>query len=108
MNLYCYRLSLRPEHHNLDQWGPWVQEAMKAHSDHLQRAIKNGTALMVGRSDAAPAENFGLVIFQATDDKAAAAFAESDPAVIHQVMTATTQPFKLYHLARAAEKFQLW
>ena len=40
-------------------------------------------------------KTFGLVIFEATDEPAARAFMESDPAVTGKIMTAQLHPYSV-------------
>jgi uncharacterized protein YciI len=108
MDLFVYQLKLKSQFIDPTTWGPDVHSAFKAHAEFLESSIKKGTALIVGRSDTLPKDNFGIVIFAATDLVTATEFTKQDPIIQHGVMTAETYPFKLFHAAAAVTKWQLW
>ncbi|MHB8647013.1 MAG: YciI family protein [Thermomicrobiales bacterium] len=71
---------------------PEEQAIVGVHFEHLQRLFAAGTVIHVGRAtDGA----FGLTIFNAPDDDAATALMQSDPAVVHGIMTATLYPYRV-------------
>ena len=69
---------------------------MRAHFAYLKDALAAGQLVLAG-----PCEDlaFGLVIFQAEDDKAARAFMANDPAIRAGIMTAELHPFRVSLIA---------
>jgi uncharacterized protein YciI len=92
---FVYRLQLaRPA--LLDE-GPTPDEerALGEHFAYLAAANLEGTVVLAGRTEAAGADTFGIVVFRAEDTAAAQAFMAADPAVTGGVMTAALHPFRI-------------
>ncbi|MDP6908544.1 MAG: YciI family protein [Flavobacteriales bacterium] len=96
MRTYIYILKLLPQYRNQENWDDRDNKALEEHSKRLERQTKRGTVKFVGRTDLPidNEENFGLVVFEAENDDLAELFAQSDPAVMGKLMTATCFPFK--------------
>jgi len=62
------------------------------HFERLKRLFADGTMIHVGRCEDA---TFGLSIFNAASDDAAAKIMQSDPVVMKGVMTATLYPYRI-------------
>lgn len=65
------------------------------HFAYLQALAADGSVLLAGRTVTTGPETFGLVLFQAADDAAAAAVMKNDPAVRDGIMTAEVWPFRV-------------
>ena len=81
----------------------WTDETKKIVSDHfshLKQHCQDGKVVLAGRSDlpVSDTDNFGICIFEAEGLDEAQNFMESDPALIHGVMTARLFPFSLVML----------
>ena len=63
------------------------------HFAHLQAATAERKVILAGRTMEPGDKTFGLVVFEATDEAAARAFMNSDPAVTGKIMTAELHPF---------------
>ena len=74
----------------------WTKDDEAVLSRHLARfkeAIKTGQLILAGRTLEPGDKTFGIAIFEATDEAAAQAFMEGDPAVAAGLMTAEVHPF---------------
>lgn len=92
---YLYRLqATRPE--MLSQ-GPTDREArlVGEHFAYLKRLAAEGRVLMAGRTLDDNERTFGIVVFVADSEPAAAQIVERDPAVGHGVMSAELFPFRI-------------
>ena len=65
------------------------------HFAYLQRLVARGTVLMAGRTQDTGAGTFGVVVFVAESESAAAEVVANDPAVKHGVMHAELFPFRV-------------
>src|SRR5262245_26472523 len=74
-------------------------EVIGRHFRYVQALVREGRALVVGRTLTEGDETFGLVIFRADDLASAIALAEADPAVVHGVMRVEVHPFKVVLLS---------
>ncbi|MCC6613294.1 MAG: hypothetical protein IT320_07430 [Anaerolineae bacterium] len=95
MSQYLYLL--RPARLEMLTDGPTPEESriVSEHFDHLQALLDEGVAILFGRTQNNDASTFGITIFNADDDKSARAIMNSDPAVIHGVMTAELFPYRI-------------
>ncbi len=77
--------------------GPTAQEAavVAEHFAYLQDLTQRGIAILVGRTQTADAETFGLVVFQAPSEEEARQLMANDPTVKNGVMTAKLYPFRI-------------
>jgi len=71
---------------------PAEAAVLAEHFAYLQNMLAAGTLVLAGRSDGA---EFGIVVFRAPDQPAAAAAMNADPAVRTGLMTATLYPFRI-------------
>jgi hypothetical protein len=74
---------------------PQEQQIVSDHFAHLQHLTEEGVAILMGRTLNNDERTIGLVIFNAADDDSARAVMQSDPAVIHGVMTAELFPYRV-------------
>jgi uncharacterized protein YciI len=93
--IFCYRLS--PARADMLSGGPTPAETaiITEHFEYLQRAVHEGTVLFAGRTLTTDAESFGLCVFRADDEPAAAAFMNADPAVSKGALRARLFPFRV-------------
>lgn len=77
--------------------GPTEQEeaVVAEHFAYLQDQIERGVAILVGRTQTADAETFGLVVLQASSEDEARQVMADDPTVKNGVMTAKLYPFRI-------------
>ena len=95
MNQYLYQL--RPTRIAMLSDGPTEQEAtaVQNHFNYLKELTDEGVVLVASRNLLTDENAFGLVIFEAEDDKAAQHIVDSDPAVQQKVMHATLFPHRV-------------
>jgi uncharacterized protein YciI len=74
---------------------PQEQQIVSDHFADLQHLTEEGVAILMGRTLNNDERTIGLVIFNAADDDSARAVMQSDPAVIHGVMTAELFPYRV-------------
>lgn len=94
MPRYLYRITpTRPE--MLLESTPDEDRVVADHFAYLQEHATSGTVLLAGRTQTTGADSFGIIIFEAADDDAAAAFVAADPAVANDVMDAKLFPYRV-------------
>jgi uncharacterized protein YciI len=74
----------------------WTKEdnaVLGRHFARFQEAIKSGQLILAGRTKEPGDKTFGIAIFKASDETAARAFMDADPAVTGGLMTAELHPF---------------
>jgi uncharacterized protein YciI len=90
---FIYVLRLVPRLHSDSAWTKEDNMALSRHFTRFQHAIETGELILAGRTKEPGDKTFGIAIFEATDEAAARAFMESDPAVVAGLMTAELHPF---------------
>jgi uncharacterized protein YciI len=77
--------------------GPTAREQaiVARHFAYLQDLTEKGVAILIGRTQTADADTFGIVLFQAASEAEAQEVMANDPAVKNGVMTALLYPFKI-------------
>lgn len=77
--------------------GPTEQEeaVVAEHFAYLKDLSQRGIALLVGRTQTADTETFGLVVLQVPSEEEARQLMADDPSVKHGVMTAKLYPFRI-------------
>ena len=90
---FIYVLHLVPRLYSDSAWTKEDEAAVGRHFARLKKAVEAGEVILAGRTTEPGDKTFGIAIFQATDEKAARSFMESDPAVVAGVMTAELHPF---------------
>jgi uncharacterized protein YciI len=88
---------LKPARLGMVTEGPTPEEAeiVSRHFAYLEGLTEKGVILLVGRTQNADENTFGIAIFEAEDESAARAIMEADPAVVGGVMRATLYPYKV-------------
>lgn len=81
--------------------GPTDEEAhlVSEHFQYLQGLCEAGVVKLAGRTLNTDAGAFGIIIFEATDESAARALVDNDPAVKHGVMRAELYPYRIALMA---------
>jgi uncharacterized protein YciI len=90
---FIYVLRLVPRLHSESAWTKDDEMALSRHFARFKHAIDTGELILAGRTQEPGDKTFGIAIFEATDEKAARSFMESDPAVVAGLMTAELHPF---------------
>lgn len=92
---FVYRLQLAPRFHDEAAWTDVENAIVAEHFAHLSRAAKSGQVILAGRTIEPLDRTFGLVIFEADSEAAAAEFMRSDPAVEAGLMIVTLHPYAI-------------
>jgi uncharacterized protein YciI len=90
---FIYVLRLVPRLYDDKNWTKKDNEVLERHFTRFQEAIKSGQLILAGRTKEPGDKTFGIAIFRASDEAAARAFMEADPAVAAGLMTAELHPF---------------
>ena len=90
---FIYVLHLVPRLHSDANWTKDDEAVLSRHLARFKEAIKTGQLILAGRTLEPGDKTFGIAIFEATDEAAARAFMEGDPAVAAGLMTAEVHPF---------------
>jgi uncharacterized protein YciI len=90
---FIYVLRLVPRLHADSAWTKDDEAALSRHFARFKLASEKGELILAGRTVEPGDKTFGIAIFEATDEKAARSFMESDPAVVAGLMTAELHPF---------------
>jgi uncharacterized protein YciI len=77
--------------------GPTAEEQaiVSRHFAYLQDLTERGVAILVGRTQTADTDTFGIMIFQAASETEAQEIMANDPAVKNGVMAARLFPFRI-------------
>lgn len=92
---FVYMLRVAPHLHDEAKWSEKDKAATSRHFERLKRATERGKVILAGRTTEQLDKTFGLVVFEAENEKDAQAFMDDDPAVIAGVMTATLHPYSV-------------
>ena len=97
MNRWNYLVILRPTRIEMLTIGPTDAEmaAVEDHFHYCQSLVKEGKMLLAGRTVGALSETIGITILSAESDEEAQNMVDKDPAMIHGVMQAQIQPYRL-------------
>src|SRR5215813_3691660 len=90
---YIYVLRLAAKFQDEHAWTKEDHAVAQRHFERLKAAADHGPVILAGRTEEAADKTFGLVIFEAPDEKAARVFMENDPAVKSGLMTAELHPY---------------
>ena len=92
---FLYRLE--PTRIEMLSAGPSDRESsvLAAHFSYLEQLVAQGKVQLAGRTLNRDERCFGLVIFYADSEQAAAELMDNDPAVREGVMTAELFPFRI-------------
>jgi uncharacterized protein len=92
---FIYVLHLVPRLHSDKNWSKEDEAVLARHLARFKEAVKTGQLILAGRTPEPANKTFGIAIFEATDEAAARAFMEGDPAVAAGLMTAELHPFTI-------------
>jgi uncharacterized protein YciI len=90
---FIYVLRLVPRLYDDKNWTKEDNAVLERHFVRFQEASKSGQLILAGRTSEPGDKTFGIAIFRASDEAAARAFMEADPAVSAGLMTAELHPF---------------
>jgi len=91
-----FLVTLRPAE-RIRSGGDWTdadEAAVEAHFRRLAVLRAQGVVHVAGRTDEDDRHTFGLVLYRAENERAAAALAGEDPAVLSGTMTSELRPFR--------------
>jgi len=74
---------------------PREEEIISQHFNYLKQLTEQGVMILVGRTQNRDEDTFGIAIFQAASEEEARTIMDSDPAVVHGVMSARLFPFRI-------------
>src|SRR6266481_5905476 len=92
---FIYVLRLVPRLYSDSNWTKEDKAVLERHFIRFQEAIKSGQLILAGRTNEAGEKTFGIAIFEASDEAAARAFMQADPAVAGGLMIAELHPFAM-------------
>ena len=90
-----YVLRLASRFHDENAWTKEDHAVAQRHFERLKAAAEHGPVILAGRTEEPADKTFGIVIFEAPDEKAARVFMENDPAVKSGLMTAELHPYMI-------------
>jgi len=90
---FIYVLHLVPRLYSDAAWTNQDKTALDRHLTRFKHAIETGELILAGRTQEPGDKTFGIAVFEASDEAAARAFMENDPAVVAGLMTAELHPF---------------
>jgi len=90
---FIYVLRLVPRLSDDKAWTEDDKAAVERHFNRFKEAVKSRQLILAGRTAETGDKTFGIAIFEASDENAARAFMNADPAVVAGVMTADLHPF---------------
>ena len=76
-------------------WSKEDDDAFDQHFSRLKEATDRGQVICVGRTAEPLDKTFGIVVFEAKDQEAAADFMNNDPTVVAGLVTMELHPFTL-------------
>ncbi|WRP07902.1 YciI family protein [Rossellomorea aquimaris] len=92
---FIYVLKLIPRLHNEDNWTTEDEEIVQHHFQRLKEFTESGVVILAGRTLNEEENAFGLVVYEAEDEKKAKTFMKEDPAVKEGIMTAELFPYRV-------------
>src|SRR3974390_3210527 len=92
---FIYVLHLAPKFHDENAWPKEDHTTAQRHFERLKAAAEHGPVILAGRTAEPADKTFGIVIFEAPDEKAARVFMENDPTVKAGIMTAELHPYMI-------------
>lgn len=92
---FLYRLKLIPRLHEANAWKDEDESIVTNHFNRLKQLTEEGIVILAGRTLREDPSDFGIVIFNAKDEKEAHDLMNHDPAVEQQIMTAKLFPFSV-------------
>lgn len=95
MKPYVYVLKLIERLWSVDAWTAADNAVVDDHFAYLKTRLAEGRLILAGKTTGNDETTFGLVIFEAVDDREAKHFMENDPAVRNGIMRATLSPFRV-------------
>src|SRR5437016_11721209 len=73
-------------------------QAVSDHYDNLMRLGEQGVMILFGRTATTGPETFGIVVFESESEESARRLMESDPAIVHGVMSAELFPYRVAYV----------
>lgn len=94
-NQYLYKI--QPTRTEMLTRGPTPEEeaSVEEHFAYLQALTESGVVILAGRTLNTDESSFGIVVFEAETDEAAASIMNDDPAIRDGVMRAELFPYRI-------------
>ncbi|MCA1059728.1 YciI family protein [Rossellomorea aquimaris] len=92
---YIYVLKLIPRLHQEGSWTVEDEGIVQRHFIRLKEMTESGQVILAGRTLNEEENAFGIVVFEADDEKQAMIMMEDDPAVKEGIMTAELFPYRV-------------
>ena len=92
---FIYVLKLIPRLYQEENWTAVDEGIVQHHFERLKEMTDSGTVILAGRTLNEEENAFGIVVFEADDEKQAKAFMEEDPVVREGIMTAELFPYRV-------------
>ena len=92
---FLYKLKLMPRLLEPANWTDREHEIVGEHFRYLQQLLAENRLILAGRTQNMDETTFGIAIFLAESEEAAASVMANDPAVKQQVMTAELYPYRV-------------
>lgn len=87
MKTYIYKLTLKEELTDINNWNKEDEEIVSKHLAYLTTLKDSGVVLLAGKTEGLDKTTYGIVIFKAKNLVLARDIMNNDPAIINKVMT---------------------
>jgi uncharacterized protein YciI len=92
---FIYRLKLIPKLLDENNWTGKETKIVDIHFNKLKELTEEGIVILAGRTLTMDEDGFGIVIFEAENEKEAVKIMNEDPAVKEGIMTAELFPYRV-------------
>lgn len=92
---FIYVLKLIPRLLDTTAWTQEEDQIINNHFQYLQQLSREGKVVLAGRTLIMDETTFGLVILEVDSEEEGRSIMENDPAVQHQLMTASFYPYRI-------------
>ena len=95
MEQYLYKLKLKPQYLQEENWTDKENEIVQRHFMRLKDLTEKGTVILAGRTLNEDETQFGIVIIEVESEQEAQKLMEDDPAVSEGVMDSALYPYQV-------------
>jgi uncharacterized protein len=96
-------LHVVPRLYDENAWTKDDNATVEKHFTRLKEAADRGQVILAGRTAESLDKTFGILLFEAKDQEAAAEFVKEDPAVAAGLFTAELHPFSVALARKSSE-----